>query len=544
MMMKSNIPAMRVPNAFLKLIISKAEPAVTCVSGGVDLLSGTVAKPEKTAIAKPMMRKCVPLLTLGAALLVAVAACSDASKPAPGPADVVTSTINNPPNVVLIIANDLGVDDISAYANGRIKTPNLERLAAAGVMFTSAYSASSVSGPARAGLLTGTHPSRFGYEYDNAPGPREEKERLGLPLAEMTLGSALLEQKYATGYIGLWGLGGASVYYPTNRGFSEFYGVLSDRTAYAPMASPDMITVPSPAFAEPPVLDKYSRIYTGPESDSVDQTAKYLTTDFADRAADFIDRRGDEPFFLTLAFNGPHGPLQTPKADYERFASLTNPNARAYAAMVTSLDTAVGQVLDALDRKKLAGNTLVVFTSDSGCDVESAACTCNGLRGGATTLYEGGTRVPFIMRWPEKITAKTQYARPVSTLDIFATVLTATDTPRPAGKKLDGVDLMPYLSGKKNTEPHPTLVWVRRPAMAMRYQDWKFITSPMENKTQLFDLTKDPREIKDLSASRPEMLQKMMTQLELERTFVNDPLWRSRGTAELDFCQQSAKVYR
>jgi arylsulfatase A-like enzyme len=491
-----------------------------------------------------MMCKCVLSISLAVACVLAVAACSDSSKPAAGSAEVVTSTINNPPNVVLIIANDLGVDDISAYAQGRIKTPNLERLAAAGVTFASAYSASSISGPARAGLLTGTHPSRFGYEYDNAPGQREEKERLGLPLSEMTLGSALLEQKYATGYIGLWGLGGASIYYPTNRGYSEFYGVLSDRTLYAPPAAADIMTVPSPAFAEPPPLDKYSRIYAGAESDSVDQTARYLTTDFADRATEFIDRRGDEPFFLTLAFNAPHGPLQVPKAQYDRFVTLGNPNARAYAAMVTALDTAVGQVLDALDRKKLATNTLVIFTSDSGCDPESGACSCTGLRGGATTLYEGGTRVPLIMRWPEKITPKTQYARPVSTLDIFATVITATDTPRPAGKKLDGVDLLPYLTGTKATEPHPTLVWVRRPAMAMRYQDWKFITSPMENKTQLFDLIKDPRETKDLSASRPEMLQKMMTQLELERTFVSDPLWRSRGTADLDFCQQSVKVYR
>jgi arylsulfatase A-like enzyme len=483
------------------------------------------------------------IVSVCAAALLA-SGCSDKQASPVAVTEVTAQDISNPPNVVLILAHDLGVDDTSAYPSGRIKTPNLEKLAAGGVLFSTAYAASSASGPSRAGIITGTHPSRFGYEYDTAPGPREEKERLGLPLSEMTLGTALQGQKYVTGYIGLWGLGGMSIHYPTNRGYSEFYGLLSGRVPNADNKSTDLVTIPSPAFPEPPAQDNYTRIYVGAESETVDQTHKYLTTDIADKASDFIDRRGSEPFFLTIAFNAPHGPLQVPKNYYDRFAAITSPNVRAYTAMVTMLDESVGQVLAALDRKKVTGNTLIIFTSDAGCDTESGACTCTGLRGGATTLYDGGTRVPLMMKWPEKIAAKGRYARPVSTLDIFATVLAATDAPRPAGKKLDGVNLLPFLTGEKKGEPHQTLIWVRRPAMAIRYLDWKYITNPLESKTQLFDLSKDPRETKDLSGTRHEMVETMMTQLELERTFVSDPLWRSRGIAELDYCQQSSKVYQ
>ncbi len=479
------------------------------------------------------------------ALLLAITACTDQPAPDAGAAaDTAVADIENPPNVVLIIANDLGIDDTSLYPEGRIKTPNLEKLAAGGVTFLTAYAPASVSGPSRAGIITGTHPSRFGYEYDNGPGSRDEKERLGLPLSEITLGTALQEQKYATGYIGLWALGGNSVQYPTNRGYADFYGVLSGRTAYMAAGTSDLVTVPSPAYAEAPARDKYTQIYMGTDSDTVDNGQKYLTTDFADKAVDFIDTHADGPFALTVAFNAPHGPLQIPKAEYDQFTSISNPNVRAYTAMVTSLDAAVGQILSALETKKVSKNTIVIFASDNGCDVESGACSCTGLHGGATTLYDGGLRVPFVVRWPEKISPKTSYARPVSLLDIYATVLHATDTPRPAGKKLDGVDLLPYLKGEKKSEPHPSLIWLRRPAMAIRFQDWKLVVNPMKGKTELFDLTKDPKETKELSSLRPDMLQKLTTQLELERPFAGDPLWRSSGVADLDYCQQTTEIYR
>jgi arylsulfatase A-like enzyme len=491
------------------------------------------------------MRLFTPTLSLFGLVLLGLAACSDqTSRDDPADALPALANIENPPNVVLIIANDLGVDDTSAYLQGRIKTPNLERLGQGGVVFQAAYAASSVTGPSRAGIITGTHPSRIGYEYDNGPGARDEKERLGLPLSDVTLGSALQEQKYTTGYIGLWGLGGGSVHYPTNRGYSEFYGILSGETPYMAADAPDLVTIPTPAHPAPPAHDKYTQIYTGPDSDTVDNGQTYLTRDISGRAVEFIEKHKDGPFALTVAYTAPHGPLQAEKSDYDQFQSLANPNARMYAAMVTAMDTGIGQILKALERAKVAKDTIVIFISDNGCDVESAACTCTGLRGGAATLYDGGLRVPFIMRWPGKIPAKTTYARPVSLLDIYATLLPATNTSRPAGKKLDGVDLLPYLKGEKKTDPHPSLVWLRRPTAAIRYQDWKLISNPIKNKTEIYDLSKDPNETNDLSALRTDMLQKLQIQLELDRTFASDPLWRSAGMTEIDFCQQTTEIYR
>ncbi len=472
------------------------------------------------------------------------AACSD-DRPAAEQtsASSAIGNIENPPNILLILVNDLGVDDISAYPQGRIKTPNLEKLARGGVTFMAAYAPSSVSGPSRAGIMTGTHPSRFGYEYDNGPGAREDKEKLGLPLDEVTLGSALKEQKFATGYIGLWGLGGNSIHYPTNRGYAEFFGILSGETAQAAPDTVGMVTVASPAYPEPPARNRYTQIYTGADSDTVETGARYLTTEFADRAVEFIEKHGNGPFALTVSFNAPHGPLQAPKNIIDEQSASTTPAGRAYAAMISSLDENIGRILAVLDQKKIAKNTIVIFAADSGCDVESGACSCAGLRGGATTLYDGGLRVPFIMRWPGKM-APTTYARPVSLLDIYATVLKATDTPRPAGKKLDGVDLMPFLTGAKSTEPHPSLIWLRRPAVALRFEDWKLIVNPMKNTTELYDLVKDPREQSDQSRLRTDMLQKLTTQLELERPFASDPMWRSNGMAELNYCQQSTEIYR
>jgi arylsulfatase A-like enzyme len=484
------------------------------------------------------------ILVLLSIVSLGLAGCSDPAAEMPQESAGDVANIINPPNVVLIIANDLGIDDVSAYPQGRIKTPALEKLSAQGVTFTTAYAASSVSGPARAGIITGTHPSRFGFEYDNGPGARDEKERLGLPFSEVTLGSALLEQKYATGYVGLWGLGGNSIHYPMNRGYSEFFGILSNRAAYMASDAPELITLPSPGYPQPPALDKYTQIYTGIESYTVDSSRTYLTTELAGRAVEFIEKNGDGPFALTLAFTAPHGPLQALKKDYDAQALFTNPNVRMYAAMIASMDAAVGQVLSALERKKITGNTIVIFTSDNGCDVESGACSCTSLRGGASTLYDGGLRVPFIMRWPDQIQAKTTYARPVSHLDIFPTIIAATNTPRPAGKKLDGVDLLPYLKGEKKSDPHPSLIWLRRPSAAIRFQDWKLISYPTKNKIEIYDLAKDPQEATDLSSLRTDMVQKLKIQLELDQTFATEPLWRSSGIATLDYCQQSTEIYR
>jgi arylsulfatase A-like enzyme len=449
--------------------------------------------------------------------------------------------VDNPPNILLIVADDLGYLDVSANAGGRYATPNIAKLASEGVYFTAGYAASSSSGPSRAALYTGRHPSRFGYEYDNSPPTRDEAEKLGLPLDEETLATVVKQRKYQTGLIGKWGLGYTSDYYPTNRGFDEFYGFLSGQTPQLSASSPDLAFVPTTTFPVAPLRNRYTQIVRGPEQKLVANGDKYLTTDFADQAVDFIDRNSQGRFFLTLALSSPAQPLQALKSDLKGAAPTA---ANVHAAMVQRMDSEIGRVLRALDSRGLAQNTLVIFTSDSGCDIESGACSCDGLRGGAVTLYDGGVRVPLFMRWPAVLKAGQRYERPVSLMDIFPTVLAVTGAERPAGKRMDGVDLLPYISGKKEGWPHETLLWMRRPLMAARYKDFKLLRDSDSGVLELYDLAADPVERKNIAASRADLVSTVQANMDIARTFVNDPLWLPQERKTLDFCGTSARVYR
>ncbi len=452
-----------------------------------------------------------------------------------------SETVENPPNILLIVADDLGYLDTSANPGGRYPTPNIDLLARQGVQFTAGYAASSSSGPSRAALITGRHPSRFGYEYDNSPPTRDESEKLGLPREEETLANVVKERKYQTGLIGKWGLGFASDYYPTNRGFDEFYGFLSGQTPQLNASSSELAFVPTKAFPTPPLRNRYTQIVRGPEQKLVANGEKYLTTDLADQAVDFIGRNSQGRFFLTLAFSSPGQPLQALKSDLKGGEPTA---ANVHAAMVQRMDTEIGRILQALDSRGLAQNTLVIFTSDTGCDIESGACSCDGLRGGAVTLYEGGVRVPLIMRWPAVFKAGQRYERPVSLMDIFPTVLAITGAERPAGKRIDGVNLLPYLSGKKEGWPHETLLWMRRPLMAARYKDFKLLRDSDSGVLELYDLAADPVERKNLASSRSDLVSNVQANMDIARTFANDPLWLPQERTTLDFCGTSARVYR
>jgi arylsulfatase A-like enzyme len=486
------------------------------------------------------MRRMSILVALG------LAACSKEAPPPAIDAAVSASAVQiiNPPNVVLIVADSLGILDTSLLMDGDVPTPNLKQLAADGVNFTLAYAASSAAGPSRAGLITGSHPSRIGYEYDNGPGERDAREKLGLPLSEATLGTALSGAKYMTGYFGRWGLGGMSVHYPTNRGYGEYYGNLSNIAPQIAADAPDIITVPSPQFPTVPAFDKYSKSYVGPETDSAENETQFTTTDFSNHALEFITKNVNEPFFVTLALPTPSAPLQVPTRYHAKFPRITDPARRVYAAQIAAIDDAVGRVMATLAKAGIAENTLVIFTSATGCNPESGACSCDGLRGGAITLYDGGTRVPLIMRWPKGIPKTGVFDRPVSLVDLYATILAATGAERPAGKKLDGVNLLPYANGNKSGDPHDTLVWMRRPAIALRMENWKIIFDPLTKTSELFDLSKDPQEQTDLASVRTDVLKRMQTQIEVAGTFAGDPLWRSRERATIDYCSKSTTVYR
>jgi arylsulfatase A-like enzyme len=472
---------------------------------------------------------------------ILLASCGKSASTASYADEISSEAAENPPNILLIVADDLGYLDISAHAGGRYATPNIDRLAKEGVLFSAGYAASSSSGPSRAALLTGRHPSRFGYEYDNSPPTRDESEKLGLPLEEDTLATVVKARKYQTGLIGKWALGFASEYYPTNRGFDEFFGYLSGDTPLMNASNPDVAFIPTTSYPAPPLRNRYTQIVRGPEQKLVANGDRYLTTDLADQAVDFIGRKSQGRFFLTVAFSAPGGPLQALKSD---IGAAEPTAANVHAAMVKRMDIEIGKILKVLDNQGLTQNTLVIFTSDSGCDLKSQACSCDGLHGGAVTLYDGGVRVPLIMRWPETITAGTRYEKPVSLMDIFPTVLAITGAERPAGKRIDGVNLMPYISGKKDGWPHETLLWLRRPLMAARYKDFKLIRDSDSGVLELYDLAADPVERKNLAPTRSDLVSSVQANMDIARTFANDPLWLPQQRETFQYCGQETRAYR
>ena len=481
-------------------------------------------------------------LTAIAMLALLLAACGDKTA-APQAEERVTS-VENPPNVVLIIADSLGYQDVSANIGGSIQTPNIDAVARGGLIFTQAYAASSVSGPSRAAIFTGRHPSRFGYEYDNAPPSRDDSDKLGLPTEETTIADVLRTRKYRTALIGKWGMGFDTAFYPLNRGFDEFYGFLSGSTPQADPKDPAVTFVPTARFDAPPIRNRYTQIVRGAEQAIVNNGSRYLTTDLADQVVDFIDRNSQSRFFVTLAFTAPGEPLQALNDDLAKVKASGNRNRDAYVAMVQRLDAEVGRVMKALDNQGLTQNTLVIFTSDKGCNQESGACLCTGLRGGATTFYEGGVRVPLILHAPALFKPGSRYEKPVSLMDIFPTLLAVSGAQRPAGKRIDGKNLLPYVDGKRAGLPHETLLWMRRPMMAARYKDYKLIRDTDAGVLKLFDLNADPTERNDLAKSRPDLLAEAQSNMDASRTFANDPLWLSNERAELQFCGETMRMYR
>jgi arylsulfatase A-like enzyme len=467
------------------------------------------------------------------ALIWSVAACKE---PAP--------EVKLARNVIVIVADDLPTFDVSAYPKARIKTPHLEALAKAGVRFDQAYSASSVSGPARAGLLTGRYPSRYGYEYDNGPGSRDQAEGLGLPETEMTLASTLRESGFKTAAFGRWHLGNTAPFYPSVRGFDVFAGVLSGTTPYGLPDAPDIVFSPTLAFPAPPMRGVDNAFVKGPENRPLQNTGRYLTYDITDKALQFINENKDKRFFLYVPYTAPHPPLQAPKELYDALGVVKDERERTYVSMVRALDNGVGEIMAALKAAKLDKDTLVIFTSDNGCNLEGETCPCDRLRGGAITMYEGGLRVPLIMTWPGGIPPGAAFPDMVSTLDIFRTVVAATNAKRPPGVRLDSVNLLPYLASDKKDPPHDRMIWFRRPLVAFRLENWKLIDDPDQGTMELYDLSADPREQTNLVNSRPDVMTRIRTEVTLTRSLAIGPRWQPAEKVILNQCGDSYSQYR
>lgn len=390
-----------------------------------------------------------------------------------------------PPNIIILLADDLGYADLGCQGGKpEVSTPHIDSLAANGVRFTDAYVTSAMCAPSRAGLMSGRYQQRYGFEFDiNAPPARNNSESFGLPRNEPTLAERLRTAGYATSLAGKWHLGFAEGLRPTERGFDSFFGFHSGWHTYVPGGV------------------NVDKIWRGTEPVEED---KYLTFAFAREACAFVARQGQgqRPFFLYLAFNAVHFPLAAPPDLEKRFASVADPTRRTYAAVLAAMDDAVGEVLALLRARGLEENTLVFFLNDNGGPTAQTRASNAPLRGFKMQLYEGGIRVPFLMKWKGRIPAGMVYREPVTALDIHATALAAAGVPAPRDKPLDGVDLLPYLTGERRDPPHDRLFWREGGQSAVRMGDWKLVQA-RTGAAQLFNVREDIGEEHDLAAQEP-----------------------------------------
>lgn len=428
------------------------------------------------------------------------------------------------PNVVVILADDLGYGELGCQGNQEIPTPHIDAIAAQGVRLTAGYVTGPNCSPSRAGLLTGRYGTRFGHEF-NPIGAKNEDPVFGLPLSETTLADALRDAGYVTGAVGKWHLGGTAAYHPLRRGFDSFFGFLHEGHYYVPQPWANVTTMlrrrtlPGGGEGRRTFGDVVYSTHMGyyePEYDAnnpilrdgqPEAEAAYLTDAFTREAVAFIDRQRDKPFFLYVAFNAVHSPLQGANAYLRKFASIDDIHRRIFAAMLSNLDDGVGAILQKLRSTGLENDTLVFFLSDNGGPTRELTSSNKPLRGEKGSVYEGGIRVPFMVRWPGRLPHGKQYDLPVCSTDIFATAMAVAGAAPKRGRTLDGVNLLPYLSGESHGRPHETLYWRQGRNTAVRVGDWKLVRhgrGSTDGPWELYDLARDLSESRDLAAAEPE----------------------------------------
>lgn len=401
------------------------------------------------------------------------------------------ATTNTKPNLIIIMTDDQGYADVGFNGCKDIPTPNLDSLAKNGVHFPNGYVTYAVCSPSRAGMLTGRYQQRFGHERN--PEWEPLNPNTGLPLTETTLADTLGNVGYKSGLIGKWHLGAHPKFHPLNRGFNEFFGMLGGGHHYFP----DDLTIKDAKDAKDE--GESYRLWIMRDHTPV-RTTNYLTDEFSDEAVRFIERHKSEPFFLYLAYNAPHTPMQASEKYLARFPDIQNPKRRTYAAMVSAVDDGVGKLLATLRALNLETNTLVVFLSDNGGAVSANAASNRPLRGEKSSPWEGGIRVPFAAQWPAKIPKGLVYEQPVISLDIFATIAAEANAPVNPDRPLDGVNLVPYLTGKKSGPPHEA-IFLRmfdRGTYAVRSGDFKLVILKTGATTELFNLHQDIGESKNI----------------------------------------------
>ena len=424
-------------------------------------------------------------ITLAVLLLAPLAGLSaaDATKSAPKP------------NILVIVADDLGYADIGMQGCTDVATPNIDSLAKNGVRFTNGYVSGAVCSPSRAGLMTGRYQQRFGHDAN----PRGE---FGLDLKETTMAQRMKEAGYVTGITGKWHLGEQKSQMPLARGFDEFYGILPHGIAAEKQGSG-------------------GQVYRG--WDKVETPSDH-TEKFGEEAVAFIERHKSEPWFLYLPFTAVHAPHIAPESYVQKFSNIESRQRRQLCAMVSVMDDRVGMVLEKLRELKLEENTLIFFFSDNGGP--TAASVHNGpLRGGKWTVWEGGIRVPFAVQWKGRIAPGRVLDTQVIQLDVLPTALAAAGVEASPEWKLDGLNLLPLLEGKSDKLARDTLFWRFGVQYAVRQGDWKLTKASKDMTPALFNLAVDLGEKTDLAAQQPEKVKQLQSLWDAWNAKNEPPRW-------------------
>ncbi|MBY9067517.1 sulfatase [Hyphomonas sp. WL0036] len=493
-----------------------------------------------------------------------------------GPAAAALAPSERPPNIIFILADDLGMNDISTLgggmAGGRVKTPNIDRLAAQGALFSTAYSGTGTCAPSRAMLMTGRYPTRTGFEYTPTPPgmsrivpmfanemrtglpPTEqvkENEKLmppfaeqGLPGEEVTIAEVLKERGYHTVHIGKWHLGNEAPFRPNDQGFDESLDMAS--ALYLPAGDPRGVE----ARLDFDPIDKFlwARMQFAASYNDSDwfEPGGYLTDYWTDEALKVIDANKNQPFFLYLAHWGIHTPLQATKEDYEAVGDIEPHRARVYAAMMRAVDRSVGRVMDKLEEEGLADNTIIVFSSDNGGAGYIGIPEVNQpYRGWKITLFEGGIRVPLFVKWPAVIQPGTVVDEPVAHIDVMPTLAAAAGAALPAGVEIDGQNLLPLATGTGTVErKDDAIFWSSGYYKVVRAGGWKLQVNGRQQKSWLFDLNTDPTEQVNLADSQPEKLAELQALIDAHWKDARAPLYpyTIESPIKIDHTQADAYV--
>jgi len=417
------------------------------------------------------------------------------------------------PNIVVIVADDLGYEDLGVHGSAEVETPHLDSMAENGVLCTNAYVTSPVCSPSRAGLLTGRYQNRFGFEFlVNETSLVREGATNGLPASETTFAARLQELGYRTGCIGKWHLGTEEESWPTNCGFDEFYGTLRQGNYFSPI-----------------LVD--SRIDLKPRK--VSDPDYYLTDDYSLQAVEFVEEHQAKPFFLYLPHFAVHKPHDATAKYLDRFEAINDPTRHRYVAMLSAMDDAVGSLLSSLRECGLEEDTLIFFLSDNGGTMGSSNAPLRGKKGGT---WEGGIRTPFLVQWKGVLPAGMKYDGLLSALDIAPTALAVAGQKVDPGWEWDGVNLLPYLSGEKKGSPHEVLYWRFGTQWAIRKGAWKLLQAreekggniqiAREGPVRLFHLEEDVGEENDLSSSRPEKVRELQEAWDRWNALLPEPSWK------------------